>query len=209
MRGTSIKFLLLGAFLLLSITGCMGTARPSVTSFDELGKNEVVLVGKIVVDPPLVQGEQKLQTVTSVKNGGWIINPTAKDFINKVILFADSNNRRLPDPSFGDYDGRIEAVLGETFYVRVPKEPFYIARSEVWMNLTETGPGKMILPAGYRIDIRPGDRAVYMGTILYHRDEFFSAEDVEVVDEYKKESVAFRGRFGDVVKLRKAIVSRP
>jgi hypothetical protein len=208
MKTASITYMLRGALLLLafSTTGCMGPARPFATSFAEVEKNEVILVGKIAIDPPLGEGDQTLKTV-AFRDGGMIINPSAKDYRNKVLLLTNSNNRRVADPSMGDYRGRIEAALGETFYVRVPNEPFYVVRSEIWMDLKAIGMEKMVLPAGYRIDIRPGDRAVYVGTILYHRDEFFSTDKVKVVDEYKKESAAFRGRFGNAVKLRKAIVS--
>jgi hypothetical protein len=78
-------------------------------------------------------------------------------------------------------------------------------RSEIFMSITRGGTEKALLPSGYRIDLRPGDRAVYIGTIKYHRDEFFSTDKIEVIDEYKNELAAFRSRFGNTIKLRKAI----
>lgn len=186
-------------------TGCMGPAMPLATSLKELENDEVIVVGKIVIDPPFEAGEQKMKTV-SYSSEGLMINPVANHYRNKVLLLVDKQNRRIADPPLGDYKGRIEAELGETYYARARREPFYVVRSEIWMNMRSIGIEKMVVPAGYRVDIRPDDRAVYLGTILYHRDEFFSAENVEVIDEYKKESVAFRGKFGEGIKLRKAII---
>lgn len=202
----SIKSLLpLGVLLsVLLTTGCMGSARPLATCLKEVENDEVIVVGKIVLVPPLDDGDQRLKTVSFSE--GLVINPSAKHYRNKVLLLTDAKIRRIADPSLGDYRGRIEAELGETFYVRSRKEPFYVVRSEIWMDMKSTGMEKMVIPAGYRIDIRPDDRAVYIGTLLYHRDEFFSAENVEVIDEYTKESATFRKKFGDAIKLRKAMV---
>lgn len=203
-----IRRLLPGALLLLvfSTTGCIGPAKPFVTSLKEVEQDEVIVVGKIVLDPPLDDGDQTLKTV-AFTDEAVVINPTARHFRNKVLLLTDRESRWIADPSPGDYRGRIEAELGETFYVRARNEPFYVVRSEIWMNLKKSGMDKLVLPAGYRIDLRPGDRAVYIGTIKYHRDEFFSTERIEVVDEYKKEYATFRKRFGDSILLRKAMPS--
>lgn len=203
----SIRALLPGALLLLLlfVSGCAGAARPLVTSLSEVEPSEVIVVGKIVLDPPLEGGEQSLETF-SFASGGLIINPSASNYRNCVTLLTDRENREITDLSTSDYRGRIEAALGETFYVRAANEPFYVIRSEIWMSLTGNGMEKAILPSGYRIDIRPGDKAVYIGTIKYHRDEFFGTSKVELIDEFKKEQAAFRMKFGDGVKLRKAMI---
>ncbi len=120
------------------------------------------------------------------------MSPVTKEHRNKVILLTDTKQRRIADPSLGDYSGRIEVELGNTFYVRARREPFYVVRSEIWMGMKTVGIEKMVIPAGYKIDIRPDDRAVYIGTIRYHRDEFFSVDKVEVINDYKKEAAAFR-----------------
>jgi len=190
--------------LTLAVTGCVGPARPLVNKLQEVGQNEVIVVGRIVLDPPLGEGEQNLKTFSA-----GIINPSARQYRNKVILLTDKENRRITEPSIGDYRDRIETGLGETFYVRAKNEPFYVVRSEIMMDLTAAGMEKAILPAGYRIDLRPGDRAVYIGTIKYHRDEFFATNRVELIDEYGKESATFKNKFGNGIKLRKALASVP
>jgi hypothetical protein len=57
----------------------------------------------------------------------------------------------------------------------------------------------------FRVDIRPGDRAVYIGTIQYYRDEFFSTEKVVVKDDYAAANAEFQRRFGRGVTLRRAL----
>lgn len=185
------------------VSGCIGPAKPFATSLNEVAQNEVIVVGKIVLDPPLDDSEQRLKTFSS--GSGLIINPSAQHYRNKVILFTDKENRKITNPAAGDYHGRIETTLGEIFYVRANNEPFYIVRSEIWMDLSNSGMEMAVLPAGHRIDLRPGDRAVYIGTIKYHRDEFFTTNNVEVIDDYNKELAAFKTKFGNGVKLRKAM----
>lgn len=54
----SIRALLPGLILLLLlfVSGCAGAARPLVTSLSEVEQSEVIVVGKIVLDPPLEGG---------------------------------------------------------------------------------------------------------------------------------------------------------
>jgi len=62
------------------------------------------------------------------------------------------------------------------------------------------------LPGGLRVDVSPTDEAVYIGTVVYYRDEFFDIKRVQIVDEYDREVAVFAARFGPGVRLRKSIV---
>ena len=42
----------------------------------------------------------------------------------------------------------------------------------------------------------PGDKAVYIGTVQYFRDEFFDTTKVVVKDNYAKANAEFRQKFG-------------
>src|SRR5260370_12104864 len=61
------------------------------------------------------------------------------------------------------------------------------------------------IPGGVRYDIRPGDKAIYVGTLLLHRDEFNEVTKVVVIDEYTPAAAEFKKRFGPGTELRKAI----
>ncbi len=196
------------AMILLAVAGCTGAMLPYADSAGSVESDETVIVGKIVISPPLDESEQTLTTVRSQGCCITQINPSAGRYKNKIILMTDAKSRTIDDPSPSDYDGRIEAPIGSTFYVRAKRgKPLYVNRSEILMDVYGTGPEKAVLPSGYKIDIRPGDRAVYIGTIKYYRNEFFTVHKIEILDDFEKENAAFRKKFGKKLALRKALVA--
>jgi hypothetical protein len=62
-------------------------------------------------------------------------------------------------------------------------------------------------PGKLRVALKPGDRAVYIGTLRYYRDEFFEITRVAVVDEYGAANAEFANKFGSGVPLRKALMA--
>lgn len=96
----------------------------------------------------------------------------------------------------------IAAPLGKTFYVTFESKPFYYLRGVIVMGggvllkPIESDSGDIVLPAGVKIDVHPGDKAVYIGTIRYERDDFFSITKVSIRDDYEHENAAFIKKFG-------------
>lgn len=68
------------------------------------------------------------------------------------------------------------------------------------------GSGFAPLQGTFAVAVRPEDKAVYIGTIRYHRDIFFGTEKVEIVDEYAEAQSEYRRKFGVGLVLRKALV---
>mgnify|MGYP001434112348 FL=1 len=103
-------------------------------------------------------------------------------------------------------NGRIEAKLGDHFFVSSGNSPFYILGGVVFLD---AGPGmnRARFPGGLKVSLNPGDRAVYIGTLRYHRDEFFEITRVAVVDEYGAAQAEFTKKFGAGVPLRKALMT--
>lgn len=66
-------------------------------------------------------------------------------------------------------------------------------------------PGPAPLHGAFKVDIRPGDKAVHIGTVQYFRDEFFDTTKVVVKDNYAKANAEFRQKFGQQFTLRKAL----
>lgn len=187
-----------GALMLGALTACVGPARAPVSSFSELAGSETVVVGQVAISPPLTENEQRIK----VLNAGM--------FKNKVFLIADERPRRLTqEPGMADYGGRIEAMLGKNFFVGSSRKPFYILGGMMYLNLSGAGDmDRAYLPGGLKVDIRPGDKAVYIGTIQYHRNEFFEITKVVIVDDYERANAEFRKKFGGKHALRKALVTR-
>ncbi len=198
-----VLFLTLFSFF----AGCMGRSQPLATRASSVEPGETIVVCKIVISPPLDDIEQSLKTVKAT-SGGLMVNPSASRYKDKVVLLTGKKLQTINDPKISDYRGRIEAPIGETFYARIKNDgPVYVNRSEIMMDLHRSGMEKAILPSGYKVDIRKSDKAVYLGTITYYRDEFFEVSRIQILDEYEKEAAAFRKKFGAKMTLRKALVS--
>jgi hypothetical protein len=124
-----------------------------------------------------------------------------------MFMMVDDEYRELTEePRWGDLKGRIDASFGQEFVVRSSAEPFFVIAGVMVLGLDQGVPDQAYFPGGLKADIRPGDKAVYIGTIRYHRDEFFEVTRTEVIDEYRRVSVEFRNQFGDTHALRKALL---
>jgi hypothetical protein len=80
----------------------------------------------------------------------------------------------------------------------------YRVRSTGYRSMT-VDEARIEIPGGLRYDIRPGDKAIYVGTLRLHRDEFNEVTKAVFVDEYGAASAEFKKRFGSGATLRKAI----
>lgn len=187
-------FLILAAVL----AGCAPAPRAPLTSLDGLARDELVLVGKVELLPALRKGEQKI--------AGNVIG----NFENRIYLLMDERLRPLPEePRIADYAGRIEAPIGSTFFVRSAAAPSYVLGGILFLEMTGSSTQRVYLPGGFQVAARPGDRALYVGTLRYQRDEFFEITRVTVVDDYPAASAEFAATFGAGQVLRKALLVRP
>jgi hypothetical protein len=194
-RLLSVRFA--GALLLLGTLGaCVGPAREPVSSLSGLNGGETVVVGRIELVPPLRKNEQKLKGLGT------------GNFENKIILIADEQNRALTDePGMSDYAGRIEAILGKNFFVRSDSKPFYILGGMLYLDLGGKEMNRAYFPGGLKVSIKPGDKAVYVGTVQYHRNEFFEITKAAIVDDYDRANAEFKKKFGAKYPLRKALLT--
>lgn len=185
------------ALLLLGALGaCVGPARDPVDSLSGLNGGETVVVGRIELVPPLRKNEQKLKGLGT------------GNFENKIILIADEQYRTLTDePGMADYAGRIEAKFGQTFFVRSDSKPFYILGGMMYLDLGGQEMNRAYFPGGLKVSIKPGDKAVYVGTVQYHRNEFFEVTKAAIVDDYDRANAEFKKKFGAKYPLRKALLT--
>jgi hypothetical protein len=188
----------LAACLLLlgALSACVGAAREPVDSLSGLGGNETVVVGRIELVPPLSKDEQKLKGLGTGK------------FENKIFLMTDERYRVLTkEPEIADYAGRIEAILGKNFFVRSNSKPFYILGGMLYLDLGGSEMNRAYFPGGLKVSLKPGDKAVYVGTVQYHRNEFFEVTKAAIVDDYDRANAEFKKKFGAKYPLRKALLT--
>ena len=185
------------AALALLVAACAPAPRAPLASLSALGSDEVVLVGKVELVPALRKGEQKVR--------GMVVGKIE----NTMHVFMDDKLRPMPeDPRIADFAGRIEAPIGETFFVRGKAAPAYLLGGLLFLEIGGSSQQKAYFPGGFQVAVKPGDRAVYIGTLRYHRDEFFEIQRVTVVDEYSKANAEYETKFGKGQTLRKALLTR-
>lgn len=185
------------ALTAIALAACAPAPRAPLTSLSALGSDEVVLVGKVELVPALRKGEQKIR--------GMVVG----NFENTVYLMMDEKPRPLPqDPRIADYAGRIEAKFGSTFFVRSKAAPSYLLGGVLFLEIGGSSQEKIYFPGGFQVAVKPGDRAVYVGTLRYQRDEFFEFQRITVVDEYKEANAEYEAKFGKAQPLRKALMVR-
>jgi len=185
------------ALVCLLLVSCVPSKRREVDAPSDLGSGEILLVGRIKVTPPIAKDEQRLPGI-------------AEDWRGQVMLFIGETAEPLPRPFKGwDYKNRIEAPPDREFSVAVPASSFSIRGAAVPLKLDEPPTDEAVLPGGFRVEVRPGDRAIYIGTIHYHRDEFWQITKVEVEDDYDRVRADCARRWGASDALRKAVVDVP
>ncbi len=79
-----------------------------------------------------------------------------------------------------------------------------VSRREAVTEQTE-----LLFPVPAELDIRPSDKAIYIGTLRLHRDEFHEVTRAEVRDDFAAASAEFKKKFGAGVTLRKALMRKP
>jgi hypothetical protein len=189
------RSLILFALSLFCVSAAAGPRKP-ISSFSKLSANETVVVGRVELVPPLHEHDQRLR------------GPMSGKFANKMFMMVEAEYRKLTEePGMGDFKGRIDASFGEEFMVRSSNKPFYIIAGMMYLSLGYGMVDQAYFPGGLEADIKPDDKAVYIGTIRYHRNEFFEVTDSEIIDDYERANTEFKKQFGDEHPLRKALLN--
>jgi hypothetical protein len=199
-----IRPVLLLAAAFLGLAGCGPLPEQPVTRLSEIGADSVVVVGRLELQPPLRPKEQQIKVGTF---DPFNVGDTMRD--RGFLWFG-----RSPDTPAEKGEFVMNPRLGELYFLRVPKNTPHMLggyiRAEYVTRMT--GPrsvavddARIEIPGGVRYDVRPGDRAIYVGTLVLHRDEFNEVTKAVIVDDYAAAAAAFKQRFGQGTELRKAI----
>jgi len=150
----------LPALLCLLAVSCVPSKRREVDSPTWLRSGEVLIIGRVLLTPPLTPEEQSLS---------WL----ATDWRGKVMLVIGDEPTPISRPfSTSEYSGRIEAPADREFSVALPGASFSVRGCVVPLDLSGGPADQAVLPGGFRVEVKPGDVALYIGTLHYRRDEF-------------------------------------
>jgi hypothetical protein len=197
--------LLAGLAVVLSAGCALPTVSEGVGSLGEVGSDAVLLVGRIEIVPAVKPEEQTFKA-------GWDPFNAKRYHVGRAILFMSDK------PQYKEHtDHALNPPLEETYFVKVPRSHRYMVKGAVTMSfhLRTTSPrtarvdqSELLFPAPIQLDIRPGDTAIYVGTLRLHRDEFHEVTKAEILDHYGAASAEFRQKFGPGAGLRKALLRR-
>lgn len=184
--------------LILQGCGIGGQLLKEADSLNNIPQDEVLIVGTIELRPKLVNDEQKLDP-----DGVW-----------DAFGYGDMNKNRCmiqfnSSPVVDDYKSLINPELNKVFFFRVPRDMKYMVEGSILTEFSRYGSGgKIRLPMWFKIDIKATDKAVYIGKIIYKRDDFNSITNVELKDDYRNAEKIFRKRFGKKYKLKKSFIKK-
>jgi hypothetical protein len=199
--------LMLPAIALGGVAAGCGTIHPEVQQLGEIGDDTVMLVGRIELLPALRPEEQDLK-MTSF--GDWDPMGGKKLIQNRVILYLADRADAPQSPTRSVTNPPLEQL----FFVRTPKRDRFLAHAMVFLKhrvrvtgrkTADVDTNELWLPLRLEFDIRPGDRALYVGTWRARRDEFNEVSSVQVIDQYATALAEMRKRFGSDAALRKAL----
>jgi len=217
--------------LLLALVGC--TPRVSIHTMSDLKPNELLLVGKIELVPPLKPDEQLIGSNfifpsddadphdrIYLSTGPKWVKPEGPTSYRKDIDTGDALAMLKGDPTV---TSMFTGKFGEWFFAPVPDEEAYVVRGHMIQTQTSGsgGWGPMRLgatngqfiwayfPGGLHFTPKPGDKAVYVGTVRYYRDKNLDVSRIAVVDEFNQARKAFEARFKDhSIPLQKRLFTK-
>lgn len=188
----------------LATAGCASvTVSEGVGSLSEVGADSVILVGKIQVIPRVRPEEQTFRAGVDVFN-------MKRHHIGRAILFVSDQ------PKYQERTGNaLNPALEETFFLKVPRSQRFMVKGSVTMALVARpvsvrqsvlDHNELLFPGPIEFDIQPGDKAIYVGTLRLHRDEFHEVTKAEIRDEYAAAVADYRNKFGAAPAPRKALL---
>lgn len=192
----TLAFIVAASLSLCSYVAFSKTLK-SINSLDE---DEIVLVGRIELVPPLEEFEQNLKTIGS------------KRYKNAAMFVIGERPVDVQNPGLRDGKYADGVKFGEDFYLRRKKSDTLIYSGSIVLTQSalvghghraSVDVGRLILPGGLKYEVQPSDRAIYIGTLRYHRDDYNAITKVDLLDEFDKAKKAFIAQHGTSVKLRR------
>ncbi len=196
------------ALAALALGGCMPGVRSMAEGPGDLNSDETVVVGRAYLSPPFRQGEQKI---------AWGIG--MEHFKNAFLAVGEAPWGDQPFPSgdsWGPLKGAVETPFNQWFMARFPRKPFYVQMlmyyPDVEAILTGAHTGvvdqrRAYLPSDLKVDLKPDDQVVFIGTLVYQRNAFNQPMGVKVYGDLKDALPTIRAKLG-TDKVRVALATR-
>lgn len=178
-----MKALLIAALALLLQACAMPRALPETTVLDA-GADEVVVIGKMELVPPLdPRFEQRSH---------WNV-VGEKRLLGRVWMSTGAEYRPITTSQLegSEFQRSLEAQWGVPFMVRAARQRTYLNGGVTHLDVLRQE--RLWFPGGLYFDVPAGARAVYVGTLRYHRNDFNAITRVEVLDERRDVAAVLKG----------------
>lgn len=193
------RFLISSSFIMLY--GCsMAGGKFSPSTIHSLANDEILIVGKIMLNPPLRENEQKLS---------WSARDAFKD---KAFVITGDKYRGFDEVDGFSMRHLAQVDIGKTFFYREDLSDRLIysgayIQTELYSDQSRRD-GKIYLPGGLQFALNKGHRAIYIGTIKYHRDEYSAITKTEIIDEFNEANKDFKEKYGSSIKLTRVTANK-
>jgi hypothetical protein len=179
----------------LALQACtLPRSLPAATDLKP-GESEVVVIGKIELVPPLERGEQKSH---------W--NVIGEDRMFRMWMATGAEFRPVDTGQLraSEFQAAIEADWGRPFMLRMPRQRTFLNGGATFLDGLERS--QLWFPGGLYFDVPADAKAVYIGTLRYHRNDFNTITRVEVVDERKDIPLVLKA--GSPAEVRPSLLKR-
>lgn len=169
-------------------------ALPGATDLHP-GSSDVVVIGKIELVPPLEPGEQKSH---------W--NVIGDQRMHRIWMATGPEIRPVTpgDVKASEFQTSLEADWGVPFMVKAPRRRTFFNGGVSHLDVLANS--KLWFPGGLYFDVPADARAVYIGTLRFHRNDFNSITRVEVVEERRDIPVVLKS--GSPSEVRTSLLKR-
>ena len=181
--------------LLLTITAC--TFTPGIKPINnaaDLKSDEILIVGKIRLVPKFDPTEQSLPTM--------MIN---RELVEEKLFLAIDDELK-PIEGYASYSGlrKVASVpFNKTFMVAAKRTDPMIFSGAFFIVGSGQGPDNYYLPGGLKLNYSKKDKAIYIGTIEFHRNDYDEITKVKLIDEYTQANKVFTKIHGKKLSLKK------
>jgi hypothetical protein len=181
--------------IVLLAAGCVST-REYGGEITQVGKNKIVLVGRIELMPALEKSEQNLYGI------GLEMYRNALMFCldNKIMTYDE-----IPPEHLSDF---VRVYLGQDFFIKQNYQKKVYISCQLLIADTNIYPYRyMYFPGVITIEIPEDSKVVYIGTIRYYRDIYSAITKVDIIDDYAEAQTNLREKYKEPVEMGRAKVT--
>ena len=169
-------------------------ALPEATDL-KAGAGEVVVIGKIELVPPLEEGERKSR---------WNVIGEKRMFRMWMATGPEFRPVHTDSLRVSEFQSSLEVDWNRPYMVKMPRQRTFLNGGLTFLDGVKNE--KLWFPGGYYFDVPADARAVYIGTLRFHRNDFNSITRVEVVEE--RRDIPLVLTTGSAAEVRTSLLKR-